>query len=517
MSESVDLQPHSTTDLPSASAGPLWIRSGWLTSASTKAGLAFGVLCLYFFASWEVRPLFFSNQNTYFLQGLRMAGVAGLQHDWLSATKAPHIVFSTLIAVLQRSAHLTAGVHILETLLYVALLWSFWTLSGSGKPRTVVLRFVACAVFFILMTERGPWHRLFTWIGLADQYVFGGYLQPSEFGIAMLAAFALLVQKRHKLAIICLVLASSLHASYLLPCGMLTLSIAVELLRVRNIRGSVALLALFGVGVLPIVLYGLSFGGDPMEVAQANVLLAREIIPQHAWPAFWFTSGSAVKLAVMGLGCVAARRCLPRTVATAMAASLVLVVGGIVFVIGAQSAFAGLLFPWRASTYLYPLSLFVLVLASVDEGAGVIRAISPAPAAVATSVVAIGLGVLMSAESARELSIHRYDPAFELAAAVRRATTADDVIIIPQSDDDRWNRFRLATMRAVYVDRKSHPYLPSEVLEWKHRRDEVDRFYTLPDADRIAQCRAMGATAYVLDDGGQGHSAAVGPALVSCR
>ncbi|MEQ1871637.1 MAG: hypothetical protein ABL961_16600, partial [Vicinamibacterales bacterium] len=99
-------------------------RAGW----SARALVLFSVICTYFFISWTAEPLFFSNQNTYFLQGLRLAGVEGVQHDWLSQTRAPHIAFTWLVALLQKLSALALGVRTLEIVLYIALLWSFWSL-----------------------------------------------------------------------------------------------------------------------------------------------------------------------------------------------------------------------------------------------------------------------------------------------------------------------------------------------------------------------------------------------------
>jgi hypothetical protein len=474
-----------------------------LPSAFTRANVGLWcllVLLVYFLGAWEIRPLFFSNQNTYVLQGLRLGGVEGLQADWLSHTRSPHLAFTLLVAALQSAGLLGAGVHLLELLLYAGLVWSIWILSAGGGSRPsfdLSTRLLSAGAFFVLLSERGPWSRLFNWGGLAQQYVFGGYLQPSEFGIAILVGIALLSLKRYRLAVACLALASTFHVSYLLPCAGLAVLIAAERAFDGERREPWVLLVMFGVAVAPATLYALSFGGDVATSSQASSLLAREIIPQHAWPAFWFSSDQLMKIVVMTLGTIVGRRVFSRPVAVVMAGSLLLIVVGTAFVYVSGNTYVALLFPWRASAYLYPLSLLALLMHGVSIVQRMVRQLVPMRIDVALNAGAALLAIVMVGETARELTMSHAEPTFPFAADVGRRTKPNDQIIVPPLDLDIINRFRLLTMRPTYVDRKSHPYLAAEVLEWKRRVDAVDAFYRLPPQRRAERCRQMGATFYV--------------------
>lgn len=479
-----------------AQSAPRWL----LRAAPALAG---AVLGLYFLSSWEIRPLFFSNQNTYFLQGLRWGGVEALQQDWVSGTRAPHVAFSFVVAALVRLGVLPVGVHALEMLLYVTLVWTFWTLSNSRHPgargRSVSVRFLICAAFLVLLTERGRWTPVFNWGGLADQYVFGGYLQPSEFGIAILAAIGLLGSGRPRWAVVCLVVAAVFHASYLLPCAVVAGAVGADAASRKQWREAAVLLCMFGAGVAPIAAYGLTFRGDAAAVAEAHSLLAREIIPQHAWPAFWFSTVSTLKLVVMAAGALLAWRHLARPVAMAMSGSFLLIAGGIAFVYASDNAFVGLLFPWRGSVFLYPLSLFTLFVAMADTLAGLPVVTARARAASTLRACAVIVAAMLLLESSRELAIRRAPatPASRFANLVASSTGPQDTIIVPAVDADLWNRLRLITMRPIYVDGKNHPYLAAELLEWRRRNRAVEDLYRQPDSSRAARCRDLGATFYV--------------------
>lgn len=486
------------------------------------AGVA--VLWMYFLASWEVRPLFHSNQNTYFLQGLRLAGVEGLQTDWLAHTRPPHIAFTWVVATLQSLGALEFGVHLIEAALYLALVGALWILSGCHNSRRPVrsphTRFLICGVLLALLTEPGPWHTIFNWGGLAQQYLFGGYLQPGEFGIGILIAIALLSVGRDRLAIAFLVLAATFHASYLIGCLILAVAISADLLHRKQRRDGLLLLAAFVAGVSPVVMYGLSFGGDAGSTARASALLARDVIPQHAWPAVWWSPDQLLKMLVMTLGSMAAWRWFSRTVAVAMSASLLLVVLGTAYVYFSQNTYVALLFPWRASTYLYPLSLLCLMVSMASMADRLASRVAPQRVDGAWRSCALLVGAILTVESVRERAMPKSAPEFPFAAEVSGLTDVTDQIIIPVTDRDLWNRFRLLTLRPIYVDRKSHPYLAAEVLEWKRRIDAVNGFYLLAPEERRGRCRELGASVYVavsesaFDDAGGSGTPAL--SLVRC-
>src|SRR5262245_31544620 len=60
--------------------------------------------CVFAAANTQA-PLYWSNQNQYFLHGLASAGLGDLRHDWLANTVDPTPVFSKLISWIFRFTH----------------------------------------------------------------------------------------------------------------------------------------------------------------------------------------------------------------------------------------------------------------------------------------------------------------------------------------------------------------------------------------------------------------------------
>ena len=61
------------------------------------------VLAAVFAVAYTQSPLYFSNQNQYFVQGLADGGHGHLAADWLANTRDPTPVFSALVTVAYRT------------------------------------------------------------------------------------------------------------------------------------------------------------------------------------------------------------------------------------------------------------------------------------------------------------------------------------------------------------------------------------------------------------------------------
>src|SRR5438067_5986920 len=70
-----------------------------------RAAAAFLFWACVFAAVYCQAPLYYSNQNQYFLHGLADAGVGLLDEDWLAYTRDPTPAFSGLVALTARWLH----------------------------------------------------------------------------------------------------------------------------------------------------------------------------------------------------------------------------------------------------------------------------------------------------------------------------------------------------------------------------------------------------------------------------
>jgi hypothetical protein len=453
--------------------------------------------------AYSQAPLYYSNQNQYFLHGLAEAGHDLLAKDWLAGTLDPTPVFSGLVALTARFLHPWAF-HVYHALLLgayaAALVGLFFTVAGE---RTAARRwpvFVALLVAVHAALTRWLSYRLFgldyPWYlqtGLATQYVLGAMFQPSVFGVLLVMAVCLFVRGRPFLAGACVAAAATVHSTYLLPGALLTLGFLAALVREGQVRKAVALAALTLVLVLPVTAYVLlTFGPTSAEAfAQAQRILVEFRIPHHTMPELWFDHIAGLQVAWMVLAVLLVRRTRLFLVLAVPFALMVLLT---LVQVATGSDTLALLFPWRVSAVLVPVATAVILsrliaLPSLPLDGSAARVVSGAVVAV---LVAGGVWIMVARQGfgsgveedslidfvrrTRQAGDVYFVPvnAPRLVKTVRGGLSSDFKLPAEKRTDARLipadlQGFRLSAGVPIFVDFKAIPYKDGEVIEWRRR------------------------------------------------
>ena len=503
-------------------------------SLSWKAALrpiaGFVLLSALFAIAYSQSPLYTSNQNQYFLHGLAAAGRGDLDQDWLAGTLDPTPAFSKLVELTARLTDLDGLFY-----LYYAVLMGVYGISMAGiaglcfnlrLSRTKSLVFMA---FFTAIHSAGLRFALSRWLGgnwtyvfedgIADQRMLGPVFQPSAFGVFLALSLYLYLRGSPYLAMLAAAIAVVFHPTYLLGAGMLVLAILwtvwLEGKRLTQpFRYGLVALAL----VSPVLYYVYtSFGGSsPDAAAQARQILVNYRIPHHALASQWLDGTVWVKLALMAAALVLAFRLGKSRPEGTPFRRLALVISGIclpaglltlIQVMTGDTALA-LLFPWRISILLVPLSTTLLLAFLVEglETSILRRSARLRGLANLLSTLVIFLALLLGGiRFTLDLQRKSLAPERAVEAYVAAHKSAGDVYLTPVKLQD----FRLETGAPIYVDFKSIPYRDTDVLEWRRRLRLADRFYDQGD------CTILNGLA-----GGEGISHVVLPAdppILACE
>jgi hypothetical protein len=470
-------------------------------------------------------PLYYSNQNQYFLHGLAAAGKGFLAQDWLANTRDPTPLFSAVVAFTAR--------HLNEAVFYVYyfLLLGIYFISLArlapvvlGRPPGRLTWFCFLTALVVVHAALVRWGSVrlfgFDWpwyfqCGVANQYVLGFGLQPSAFGVLLIASLAAFANGRLVLAVLCSSAAAVFHATYLLPAALLTLTYMLLLAwdgrwRPALLLGVCALLA-----VLPVVVYAVrTFGpSSPGAMREAQRILVEERIPNHALVRRWLDPVAVGQLAWFGLALLLVRRTklFPLLALPALGAALLTLVQVVT-----GNTMLALLFPWRLSAVLVPVATAVILVRAADGLSGWVeqrpvwqRGCVGAGCAVALVAVTAG-GIVVSYEG---LGYQTTEVEVAALEYVRDHKQGGDLYLIPVRVPDfrsptRWmpsttfaepprpkdrnfipidlQRFRLFTGAPIYVDFKAIPYRDVEVLEWYRRLRQCQAWYAENDWGRPA-------------------------------
>jgi uncharacterized membrane protein len=502
-------------------------RAGYSLVSAAKQTANFLVWSCVFAVAYAQAPLYYSNQNQYFLHGLARANQGFLQDDWLANTADPAPVFSLLVEMTAR--HLPEWTfHVYYALLqgvYWASLISLTT-SGSqallGNDTRLRLAFAALLLLIHSAFLRWASYRVFGWDyacyfqgWLAAQYVLGPVLQPSTFGVLLVLAVALFVHDRPFAAVSSAALGATFHSTYLLSAAFLTLAFMMALLRDGKRRQAMWLGLWSLLLVTPVVIYALvTFRPtDADAFAEAQHILVHVRIPHHCIPELWCNGITLGQVAWMLLALYLVRG---TGLFGVLGLVLLLSVGLTLLQVATGSDGLALLFPWRTSVILIPLATAVIVSRLVLAGASWFNR----PwAGIASGAVVIGLFLAGGALMWFEQGFQTNDRELPLMKHVRENAAAGDLYLLPVdvpnlkatvrgslSSDFKplaakkdnpglipfdLQRFRLHARAPIFVDFKAIPYKDMEVLEWHRRARWNQQVYKERDWNRAGTLRAL--------------------------
>ncbi len=446
-----------------------------------------------------------------------------LAADWLANTADTVPVFSAFVAFCLRYV----GTWPFHAVFFAALMGYFLALRWLVKklpfgPTTVGGEAAWAALLTVthagivrfasdrLLGADYPW---FFHCGLASQYVLGPGLQPSVIGVLLVAAVAAYLNERPVLAAGLAAGANLIHATYLLPAALLIVGFLVNELMQRQWRTAAVSAGLAVLLVLPVVVYDFrTFAPtDPDTFAEAQRILAEVRIPHHTRPARWFDWVAGVQVVWMLLGLIAVRR---TRLFVPLAVTYSLVAVGTLVVAATNHPTLSLLFPWRVTAVLMPVSTAVLAgwLINVVNRAPFLDRGRPAriPSGRDTRGPSIVVSLLaLSGIAVMALGLGYREPEAEniVLDCVARTRQPGDLYLVPAKfpkpstsrgvysntfvrppDPNKPGifeiaRFRLATYAPIFVDFKSIPYRDDEVLEWHRRVGLAEKWFANPDWD----------------------------------
>ena len=442
-------------------------------------------------------PLYTGNQHTYVLHGLAQAGVGLLELDPQAQTTDAAPVSSLLVAA---AAGLDAEWLMLA---FHAVLMGAYGLALFGIGITL-FRIESTAGRLVLLAALLFVH---SWLatevqlglpddirslvtkGLAGQYAPGLTFQPSLFGILLVVSLFLYARARPVAAVAAAGAAAVFHPTYLLGALVLCAAYLADTYfqtgaRATVVRGA----AVAALTLAPVTLFALiAFTPTPGAVHEAaqNILVDFRI-PQHAKPEEWFDADDAFRLVLVAAGLALSwRSVLFPVLALAVSASAVLT--ALQLVTGSETL--ALLFPWRLSVFLVPVSAAIVLAAATRAlfaggralerpasgltGAPRVRVANVGrTGAVVVAGLVIAVSVVVGSERLGRLDAEPKPSA--IGRQVAAARLAGQLYLIPPQEYE----LRIDAGVPVYVDYKTHPYEDRQVLEWRRRLREATRAYS---------------------------------------
>ena len=467
--------------------------------------LGFGIAGIILFCmAYSQAPLYYSNQNQYFLHGFTQAKLGYLEKDWLGNTTDPTPLFSELVCL--TITWLNENIFYLYYAMLQGVFLSCAWIIFHRKAKTLsfdVGHYALFSAIFILINSaalRWASYRLFghdyPWFlqaGVAGQYILGAMFQPSNFGVFLLLGLSLFLIEKHISATIFTCLAGILHTTYLLSGAFIILGFQLYLVLDGKIKKAILIGLLALLLVAPSVIYAASnFQPSSSEgFKEAQEFLVKFRLPHHCLPQLWLDWVACLQILWIMLSIFLLRKQKALTVIL-----VPFLLGALLTIlqVGTESNTLALLFPWRISSVLVPLATMIILSELLAYCNPFISRLKPFVPSVILSIILALLGIAIPIFKAGFVIKENENG---ILAHIKTNKTIDDLYLLPvnvpnlasttrgslssdfkpigkKTTDTRivpidMQRFRLYAQAPLYIDFKAIPYKDADVLDW-HRR-----------------------------------------------
>jgi hypothetical protein len=483
------------------------------TARWLRGALNFLSWSLLFSLAYTQSPLYSSNQNQYFLHGLAQAGFGSLDQDWLANTSDPTPLFSLLVQISYHLFENSVIFYIYYSLLLGIYFYTLLAIAGLLiDDRQHRLNRLLLAALLNLIHSAG-WRFLLSrtlgvnWMyiledGVADQRMLGPVFQPSTFGVFLLVSLYLFLSRRDVLGGLAAAAACLFHPTYLLGAGLLITAVTIiRWVETHHLLIAMRPMLILLVGAIPILLYTLTtFGLSNGEIAtQARLILVDYRIPHHARVFSWLDATVAAKLLLIlsalfvlkppiyaSLRFASSNLRPNKSFSPRQSLGLILAVVSLAaLALTILQTFSGelrlaLLFPWRISILLVPVSSLVLLVTAIQSWLK--ESVFARPAGrqiiILFSMLMIFLSVLvglvrLKLDNDRKIA----EPERLVQNFIYTNPQPGNIYLIPTKMQD----FRITSGAPAYIDFKSIPYAELDVLEWYQRQNTADKYYSRGD------------------------------------
>ena len=315
-------------------------------------------------------------------------------------------------------------------------------------------------------------HSLFG--GVAGQDVINEGYQPASYGVLFFIGIYLYLIKKNSYAIFFICLSASFHPSYVLHSGFLIIGILGYFFFQKEYKKFLKILVLYSILILPItiyVIYNFLLLDNEIILKGQNILLER--IPHHASIENWFSYKDLISILVYIVSIILVyknkRIFIPLGIFGFFSISLTL----IQFLTEIDSL--ALTFPWRASVFLMPLSIMIIIsyfLKKFLTNKSNLNLLSSFVFIFIWSFFLINNHFLKDANK-------DFYKELELTEKININYKSINRLLIPVN----LMNIRMNTGLPIFVDWKHHAFKYNEIIIWKQRLDLVQKFYNTKNYD----------------------------------
>tara|TARA_B100002052_G_scaffold248560_1_gene235444 strand:+ start:523 stop:1995 length:1473 start_codon:yes stop_codon:yes gene_type:complete len=416
-----------------------------------------------------IKIFYFSNQNVYLFQAYILNNPNILQNDWLSTTKDGNYIFSQFTFFLMEiNEYLPKLINKFFEIIFFYFLLKI--IFNNEEKNNLIL------ISIILILSVIAYYMGVGFNGIKNQHILGEVYQPSIFNVFFIPSIYFFLRKNFYLSIIFLAVPPLFHPS-IIPTTMV-LGFIYTLLIIRNDLKKTAFFLLFGIFLIsPSIFFAFKSQLSTTEdVRVAHDILANFRVPHHSDISF-LGKRDIVSFLILIFGSLL---CSNKNLKLILILGLTYILISLFLVSYLQSNTVKLMFLHRLNVVLIPIAYFVIIkeiYTFFDNKINLSIKIEKFKKLsqslfylVITILFLIGLNININANK----------NFIQKSKLVETFTNSKDIWLVQSIKSlkpDIVSQLRLNFSQPLFVDFKTHPSHPKDVIEWKKRIDLADSFF----------------------------------------
>ena len=416
-----------------------------------------------------IKIFYFSNQNVYLFQAYILNNPNILQNDWLSTTKDGNYIFSQFTFFLMEiNEYLPKLINKFFEIIFFYFLLKI-ILNNEEKNNLILIS-------IILILSIIAYYLGIGFSGIKNQHILGEVYQPSIFNVFFLPSILFFLRKNFYLSIIFLAVPPLFHPS-IIPTTMV-LGFIYTLLIIRDDLKKTAFFLLFGIFLIsPSILFALKSQLSTTEDLRiAHDILANFRVPHHSDISF-LGKRDIVSFLILIFGSLL---CSNKNLKLILILGFTYILISLFLVSYLQSNTVKLMFLHRLNVVLIPIAYFVIIkeiYTFFDNKINLSIKIEKFKKLshslfylVITILFLIGLNININANK-------NFIQKSKLVETFTNSKNIWLVQSIKSLKPDIVSQLRLNFSQPLFVDFKTHPSHPKDIIEWKKRIDLADSFF----------------------------------------
>ena len=416
-----------------------------------------------------IKIFYFSNQNVYLFQAYILNNPNILQNDWLSTTKDGNYIFSQFTFFLMEiNEYLPKLINKFFEIIFFYFLLKI--IFNNEEKNNLIL------ISIILILSVIAYYMGVGFNGIKNQHILGEVYQPSIFNVFFIPSIHFFLRKNFYLSIIFLAVPPLFHPS-IIPTTMV-LGFIYTLLIIRNDLKKTAFFLLFGIFLIsPSIFFAFKSQLSTTEDLRiAHDILANFRVPHHSDISF-LGKRDIVSFLILIFGSLL---CSNKNLKLILILGLTYILISLFLVSYLQSNTIKLMFLHRLNVLLIPIAYFVIIkeiYTFFDNKINLSIKIEKFKKLsqslfylVITILFLIGLNININANK----------NFIQKSKLVKTFTNSKDIWLVQSIKSlkpDIVSQLRLNFSQPLFVDFKTHPSHPKDVIEWKKRIDLADSFF----------------------------------------